>query len=72
MVRLAEEDTDVLDLKLADAALAEMAEAFRVFRPYRLRQKVTIFGSARTLPDDPLYVQARRLAERLAQPGGWW
>ena len=26
---------DVGDLKIADAALAEMTEAFRVFRPYR-------------------------------------
>ena len=27
--------TEVGDLKIADAALAEMTEAFRVFRPYR-------------------------------------
>ena len=32
---LAAEGTDAGDLKIADAALAEMAEAFRVFRPYR-------------------------------------
>ena len=69
MVRLAEEHTDSLDLKLARAAMAEMAEAFRVFRPYRQAPKVTFFGSARTLPDDPLYDQTRRLAERLAEHG---
>jgi hypothetical protein len=69
VVHLAEERTDPLDLKLARAALAEMAEAFRVFRPFRKEQKVTFFGSARTLPDDPLYVQARRLAERMAHHG---
>ena len=69
VVHLAEEDTDALDLKLARAAMAEMAEAFRVFRPFRARQKVTFFGSARTLPDDPLYVQARNLAARLAEHG---
>jgi hypothetical protein len=69
VVHLAEERTDPLDLKLARAALAEMAEAFRVFRPFREEQKVTFFGSARTLPDDPLYVQARRLAERMAHHG---
>jgi uncharacterized protein (TIGR00730 family) len=69
VVRLAEENTDPLDLKLARAALAEMAEAFRVFRPFREEHKVTFFGSARTLPDDPLYVQARRLAERMAHHG---
>ena len=66
VVQLVRDHTDALDLKLASAALAEMAEAFRVFRPYRGERKVTFFGSARTRPDDPLYLQARRLAERLA------
>ena len=69
VVHLAEEGTDALDLKLARAAMAEMAEAFRVFRPFRDAKKVTFFGSARTLPDDPLYTQARRLAERMAEHG---
>ena len=69
VVHLADEGTDALDLKLASAALAEMAEAFRVFRPYRHGMKVTFFGSARTLPEDPLYLQARRLAERMATAG---
>jgi uncharacterized protein (TIGR00730 family) len=66
---LAAEHTDAIDLKLAAAALAEMAEAFRVFRPYRDALKVTFFGSARTLPDDPLYVQSLQLAERMAGHG---
>jgi len=69
LVHLAEEHTDSLDLKLAAAALAEMAEAFRVFKPFRHGMKVTFFGSARTLPDDPLYLQARSLAERMADSG---
>ena len=56
---LAREGTDAIDLKVADTALAEMAEAFRVFRPLRKRKKVTIFGSARTEPDHPAYRQAR-------------
>ncbi len=69
VMHMAEERTDAVDLKLARAAMAEMAEAFRVFRPYRDEQKVTFFGSARTLPDDPLYLQTRRLAERMAGHG---
>ena len=69
VVHLADDHTDALDLKLASAALAEMAEAFRVFAPFRHGMKVTFFGSARTLPDDPLYLQARRLAERMAGAG---
>src|SRR6202165_5472648 len=66
---LADDGTDRLDLKITNAALKEMREAFRVFAPYRHLRKVTMFGSARTLPDDPLYAQARDLAAALAQKG---
>ncbi len=44
---MAREGTAVGDLKIANAALGEMAEAFRVFRPYRHIRKITMFGSAR-------------------------
>ncbi len=63
---LARGGTAVGDLKIANAALGEMAEAFRVFRPYRHIRKVTMFGSARTKPEDPVYVLARNLAAKLA------
>ncbi len=66
---LAREGTEVGDLKIADAALAEMTEAFRVFRPYRTVRKMTMFGSARTQPADPVYVLARDLATHLADAG---
>ena len=64
---LTKEGTAVGDLKIAGTALAEMAEAFRVFRPYRKVRKMTMFGSARTLPEDPVYILARDLASKLAQ-----
>src|SRR4249919_1002612 len=66
---LAADDVDRLDLKIATAALTEMRAAFQVFAPYEHVPKVTIFGSARTQPDDPLYAQARRVAELLADEG---
>ncbi len=66
---LASEGMTVGDLKIADAALAEMTEAFRVFRPYRSVRKLTMFGSARTRPEDPIYVLARDLAARTAGAG---
>ena len=66
---LARRGSHTLDLKIADAALKEMAEAFSVFGPYREAHKVTMFGSARTQPDDPVYLLARDLAERLADDG---
>ena len=66
---MSRESTAVGDLKIANAALGEMAEAFRVFRPYRHVRKMTMFGSARTKPDDPIYVLARNLASKLADAG---
>jgi uncharacterized protein (TIGR00730 family) len=63
---MAREGTSVGDLKIANAALGEMAEAFRVFRPYRHIRKLTMFGSARTKPEDPVYILARDLAATLA------
>ena len=48
---LAEQETEIGDLKIADAALAEMAEAFRVFRPYRDIRKLTMFGRRMFTPN---------------------
>jgi hypothetical protein len=63
------DNPDTLDLKIATAALAEMRDAYAMFAPYKDRRKVSIFGSARTLPDDPLYELTRRLARILADRG---
>ena len=69
VLRMATNGTDRLDLKITNAALKEMAEAFAMFAPYRHIRKITMFGSARTLPSDPLYAQARDLARVLADHG---
>jgi uncharacterized protein (TIGR00730 family) len=63
------DDPDPLDLKIAAAAMTEMREAFAVFAPFRDVPKVTVFGSARTAPDDPVYAQADRIARDLAAMG---
>ncbi len=68
-IALAGDDVDRLDLKITAAALKEMRAAFLMFRPFAGVPKVTIFGSARTLPDAPLYAQARDLAAALATRG---
>jgi uncharacterized protein (TIGR00730 family) len=60
---------DQLDLKIASAALEEMREAFKMFAPFHDVPKVTIFGSARTQMADPLYMQARDVATKLAAAG---
>ena len=68
-IQLGEDGTDRLNLKIASAALAEMRDAFRLFQPYADVPKVTVFGSARTRQDDPLYAQARSVAGELAARG---
>jgi len=68
-VGMAGDGIDRLDLKITSAALREMRAAFRAFTPYQDIPKATIFGSARTLPDDPSYTQARDLARLLAHHG---
>jgi hypothetical protein len=59
-------DVDRLDLKIASTALKEMRTAFKLFAPFVGIKKATVFGSARTGPNDPLYAQARELARELA------
>ena len=66
---LLEDQPSNLDLKIASAALEEMREAFKMFAPFRNVPKVTIFGSARTQMADPLYMQARQVAQHLAEAG---
>ena len=58
-----------LDVKIASAALQEMAKAYEVFAPWRDVPKVTIFGSARTRHDDPIYQLTVRAAAELADRG---
>jgi uncharacterized protein (TIGR00730 family) len=66
---LLDDQPNILDLKIAGAALEEMREAFKMFAPFHDVPKVTIFGSARTQMADPLYMQARDVASRLAAAG---
>jgi len=69
VARLAEVGSDVLGVAVAASALDELLEASAVFAPFVDRTKVTVFGSARTKPDNPLYEMARRLGEVMAHQG---
>lgn len=57
------------DLKILSRTLRELRYAFKVFRPYRRRRKVTIFGSARTAPEHPDYIAAEALGREMARHG---
>ena len=64
------QDTDYLaDLKLLSNTMKEMRYTTLVFAPYRQRKKVTIFGSARTLPEEPMYQTCKNFARALTERG---
>ncbi len=64
------QETDYLaDLKLINRTLREMRYTARVFGPYRDRKKVTVFGSARTAPQDEMYLKCVRFSRMLAEKG---
>ncbi len=65
--KLARDRTTRGDLKILSRALRELRYAFKVFTPYRSKPKVTVFGSARTLPDAPEYQQAVALGKAMAE-----
>jgi uncharacterized protein (TIGR00730 family) len=68
-LKAGQEDDDSADLKLMNTTLKEMRFTSKVFGPYRNVRKVTVFGSARTEPGDPLYALARLFGKKLADAG---
>lgn len=57
------------DLKIISRALKELRYSFKVFKPYRLRRKITVFGSARTPPSARVYQMALEFGRRMAEEG---
>ncbi|MEX1223883.1 MAG: TIGR00730 family Rossman fold protein [Pirellulales bacterium] len=64
--KLEVDDTSRGDVKILSRTLRELRYAFKVFTPYRGRRKVTVFGSARTPPDDPTYQLAIEFGRQMA------
>jgi uncharacterized protein (TIGR00730 family) len=69
VLRLIENQADRGDVKILNAALRELAHAFKVFAPYRGIRKVTMFGSARTAENQPEYQQAQAFAQAISRQG---
>jgi hypothetical protein len=57
------------DVRVIQTALRELRYAFRLFAPYAVRRKVTIFGSARMLPNKQEYQQAVEFGRKIAEAG---
>ena len=59
------------DLKLLSRSLRELRYGFRVFSKYRHHKKVTVFGSARTQPEQPAYQHSAEFGKKMAE-AGWF
>lgn len=68
--KLVRDQTTRGDLKIILRALKELRYAFKVFKPFRLQRKVTMFGSARTPPDRLIYQMGIEFGRQMAA-NGW-
>ena len=57
------------DLKVMHRAVRELRYALSVFTRYRHVRKVTVFGSARAHPSNPVYGLAKTFAQRMVAAG---
>src|SRR5688572_9037767 len=57
------------DAKILSRAMRELRYGFRIFKDYRHKRKVSIFGSARTPKDHVEYKQALQFAKQMAKHG---
>ncbi|MBT0654266.1 TIGR00730 family Rossman fold protein [Geomobilimonas luticola] len=64
------QESDYLaDLKMLNNTMKEMRYTSKVFAPYRQKKKVTIFGSARTEPHEPIYRKCVGFSRQLVEHG---
>jgi uncharacterized protein (TIGR00730 family) len=68
-LKAGQENVERVDLKLMNSTLKEMRFTAKVFGPYHGVRKVTVFGSARTRPDEAIYKMAGELGRKLAGAG---
>lgn len=69
VLRMAQDDRNRWNAKITLQTLRELEHAFRMLDRFKARRKVTVFGSARTPAEHPLYAQARELGGALAAAG---
>jgi uncharacterized protein (TIGR00730 family) len=68
-LKAGQESDYLADLKLMRTTMKEMRYTNKIFGPYRNRRKVTIFGSARTMPEEPIYQKCVTFSRMLTERG---
>jgi len=69
LLEVAREEREMPEWHLIAGCLADISEALAVFRPSRSVRKITVFGSARTPPEDPCHRLAREFAALAVEAG---
>lgn len=69
LLQIARNESEHEAWKLVTGALADISEALDVFRPQRGTRKITVFGSARTTQQDPVYQLAEEVARLSVETG---
>ncbi len=68
-LKAGQEGADKVTLRLMNSTMKEMRFTGKIFGAYRGIRKVTVFGSARTNPDESVYDMARLFGQKLAEAG---
>jgi uncharacterized protein (TIGR00730 family) len=69
VLKLAHDEPGRGDMKLLTRSYKELRYALKIFKPYRQRRKVSVFGSARTPETHPNYQLAFQFSKLLADAG---
>ena len=69
VLKMAQDRMSVADLKMYNRSLKELRYASRLFTAYKAFRKVSIFGSARTLPQAPEAIAAEAFSRRMCEVG---
>ncbi len=68
-LRLSENHVTENDIQIINTALKEMRYGIKFFTPYRDIRKISIFGSARTHPDQNTYKYSTKFARQMVTKG---
>ena len=69
VLKLHEDGAGTGDLKITNTAIKELRYAYKVFAPYTLVRKVTVFGSARSASSEEARASARLFGKRMTEEG---
>jgi hypothetical protein len=68
-LKAGQEQNNRAHMRLMNTTMKEMRFTGKIFSPYSTTRKVTVFGSARTMSDEPIYNMASQFGKKLVESG---